>query len=243
MHNPIEHFELHALIPLHLFGFDISINKAVIMMWIITTLIIAFFFAAMKNKSLVPGRLQSTAEILVDFLYSMVADNIGEKEAKRFFPYIATLFMFIFFCNVTGLVPGSHTVTSQVMVTGFFALLTFTISIITGFYYHGLGFFRVICPPGIPAPLYPLIIPIEIISFFSKPFSLAVRLFANMTAGHTVLIVFFGMVVTLPIIAAWIPFVFSVVIYCLEVFIAIVQAYIFTILSCVYIGDAKNMHH
>lgn len=243
MHNPVEHFELPPIIPLYLFGFDISINKAVIMMWICTALIVIFFRAAMKSKNVIPGRLQSVAEVLVDFLYTMVVENIGEKEAKKYFPYIGTLFLFVLFCNLTGLVPGAHTVTSQIIVTGFFALLGFTISIITGFIYHGLHFFKVFCPPGIPVLLIPLLIPIEIISFFAKPFSLSVRLFANMTAGHTVLLVLFGMTVTVPLLAAWIPFVFTIIINAMEVFIAVVQAYIFTILSCVYIGDAKNMHH
>ncbi|MBI5187274.1 MAG: F0F1 ATP synthase subunit A [Nitrospinae bacterium] len=243
MHNPIEHFELHAIIPLHLFGFDISINKAVIMMWVCTILILLFFRAGMKKRSLVPGRLQSVVELLVDFLYGMVAENIGEKDAKKYFPYIASLFMFILFCNLTGLVPGTHTVTSQIIVTGFFAVLGFAIAMITGFVKHGTHFFSIFCPPGVPLPLVPIMIPIEIISLLAKPFSLSVRLFANMTAGHTVLLVLFGLVVTVPALAAWIPFVFSVLINALEVFIGVVQAYIFTILTCVYIGDANKMAH
>ncbi len=243
MHNPIEHFELLPLISLSLFGIDISINKAVIMMWVCTAFIIFFFRAAMRNKSIIPGRLQSTAELLVTFIHDMVADNISEKDARKFLPYIASLFLFVFCCNLSGLIPGAFTVTSQIMVTGFFALLGFTISIITGFLNHGVGFFKVVCPPGVPPLLLPLLIPIEIISFFAKPFSLSVRLFANMTAGHTVLLVLFGMTVTLPLFTAWIPFLFTIIINAMEVFIAIVQAYIFTILSCVYIGDAKNMHH
>ena len=243
MHNPIEHFQLLPLIPLSLFGYDISINKAVIMMWICTALIVILFRTAMKSRSLVPGRLQSVVEMLVDFLYTMVRETIGEKEARIYFPYIASLFLFILLCNLSGLVPGAHTVTSQIIVTGFFAVLGFSISIITGFIKHGLHFFKVICPPGVPVLLYPLIIPIEIISLFAKPFSLSVRLFANMTAGHTVLLVLFGMTVTVPLAAAWIPFLFTIIINGLEVFIAVVQAYIFTILTCVYIGDANQMHH
>ncbi len=243
MHNPIEHFELPPIISMYLLGFDISINKAVIMMWVCTALIAIFFRMAMKQKNIIPGRLQSVAEMVVSFLYDMVEGTIGEKDARKYFSYIASLFLFILFCNLTGLVPGAHTVTSQVIVTGFFAVLGFSISIVTGFVKHGVGFFKIICPPGVPVALLPLIIPIEIISLFAKPFSLSVRLFANMTAGHTVLLVLFGMVVTVPFVVAWIPFVFTIIINALEVFIAVVQAYIFTILTCVYIGDANNMHH
>lgn len=252
MSNPIEHFELHPFksmlgfdisITMPLLGYDLSINKAVVMMWICTALIAVFFHVAMKQRSLIPGRLQSVAELLVDFLYDMVVETIGEKDARTYFSYIASLFLFILCCNLTGLVPGAHTVTSQVIVTGFFAVLGFSISIITGFVKHGVGFFKIICPPGVPMALLPLIIPIEIISLLAKPFSLSVRLFANMTAGHTVLLVLFGMVVSVPLLVAWIPFLFTIIINALEVFIAVVQAYIFTILTCVYIGDANNMHH
>jgi len=243
VHNPIEHFALPALIPLHLFGYDISINKAVIMMWICTGLIFALFKTGMRNKSLVPGRLQSVVEMLVDFLHTMVSENIGEKETRIFFPYIASLFLFILFCNISGLVPGAYTVTSQIIVTGFLALLGFAISLVTGFIKHGMRFFRIFFPSGVPLPLLPIMAPIEVVSLLAKPFSLSVRLFANMTAGHTVLLVLFGLVVTVPVLAAWVPFVFSVFISALEVFIGLVQAYIFTILTCVYIGDANKMQH
>src|SRR2546422_7513179 len=287
--NPLHPFELHPYVPLSLFGLDISLNKAVIMMWVVIALAAGFLYMAGRQRRLLPTRLQSVAEVLVEFIRSMILDTMGEK-GLRFFPFVATLFVFILFCNLLGLIPGTYTVTSQIVVTGAFALFVYGLSIVVGFALHGLKFLQILIPPGTPIWLLPLMVPIELVSQLARPLSLAVRLFANMTAGPTILAVLFGMVVSIPLIAAplavkvgllilmvflvvgwrrviavtgtwglvemcilipviltviwirWLPFVFSIAINALEVGIAVIQAYIFTILTCVYLGDAITLH-
>jgi F-type H+-transporting ATPase subunit a len=240
--NPLEHFQLYKMLDLHLLGWDISINKAVIMMWLVTVMVILFFLAASRSVKLIPNKIQSLAEIALDFLKNMVLENMGE-EGLRFIPFVATLFFFILFSNLLGLIPGFYTVTSQLIVTGAFAGSVYLISLVVGFVYHGFGFFHILVPPGTPGWLLPLMIPIEIVSQLARPVSLAVRLFANMTAGHTVLGVLLGMAISLGLLIGWLPFGFSVAINLLEVGIAFIQAYIFTILTTVYLGDAIKMHH
>jgi len=241
MENPLHHFELHNLISLSLFGLDISINKAVIMMWLAIGLIFLFFRIAGAKKALVPSKIQSIAEISVDFLRGITTEYMGE-DGKKYFPFIASLFFFILFCNLLGLIPGSYTVTSQVIVTGVFAFVVYLISVIVGLSIHGFGFFKILVPSGTPLWLIPLMIPIEVISQLARPVTLALRLFANMTAGHTVLAVLFGLTVALEFYLGWLPFTFSVLVYMLELFIAFIQAYIFSVLACVYIGDAIKLH-
>src|SRR3989454_8040420 len=197
--NPLHPFELHPYGSLSLFGLDISPNKAVVMMWISIVLASSLLIIAARQQRLVPTRLQSLAEILVEFIRGMILDTMGEKGMK-FFPFVATLFVFILFCNLLGLIPGSYTVTSQIVVTAAFALFVYSMSIVVGFALHGLKFLQILIPPGTPFWLLPLMVPIEIVSQLARPLSLAVRLFANMTAGHTILAVLFGMVVSIPLI-------------------------------------------
>jgi len=239
--NPLHPFELHSYVPLSLFGLDISLNKAVIMMWVVIALASWLLYMAGRQRRLVPTRLQSVAEVLVEFIRSMILDTMGEK-GLRFFPFVATLFVFILFCNLLGLIPGTYTMTSQIVVTAAFALFVYGLSIVVGFALHGLKFLQILIPPGTPFWLLPLMVPIEIVSQLARPLSLAVRLFANMTAGHTILAVLFGMALSLPIFLGWLPFVFTIAINGLEVAIAGIQAYIFTILTCVYLGDAITLH-
>ena len=239
--SPLHPFELHSYLPISLFGLDISLNKAVIMMWVVIALAAWFLIAAGRQRRLIPGRLQSAAEMLVEFIQGMILDTIGPR-GTRFFPFIASLFIFILFANLLGLIPGSYTVTSQIVVTAAFALFVYTMSIVVGFAYHGIKFLQILIPPGTPPLLLPLMMPIELISQLARPFALAVRLFANMTAGHTILAVLFGMALSLPLLIGWLPFAFTVAISVLEVGIAFIQAYIFTILTCVYLGDAINLH-
>ncbi|MFZ5876840.1 MAG: F0F1 ATP synthase subunit A [Nitrospirota bacterium] len=241
MENPLHHFELHPWIPLSLFGIDVSINKAIVMMWIACGLVFLFFYVATRGQTLVPRRMQNIAEVAVEFLRGLAVDNMGPM-GNRFFPFIATLFFFVLFANLLGLIPGSYTVTSQLIVTGFFALVVYTISLVVGFTLHGTHFLSVLTPPGTPAWLMPFMVPLELFSHLLRPVTLAVRLFANMTAGHIILIVLFSLMMTAPIFLKPLPFGFTVAIYGLEVFVAFIQAYIFTILACVYIGDAVKLH-
>jgi len=239
--NPLHPFELHPYGVFHLFGLDISLNKAVVMMWVVIALAALLLIKAGRGRRLVPTRLQSLAELLVEFIRGMILDTMGEK-GMRFFPFIATLFVFILFSNILGLIPGMYTVTSQIVVTAVFALFVYAMSIVVGFMIHGFKFLGILIPPGTPVLLLPLMMPIELISQLARPVSLAVRLFANMTAGHTILAVLFGMALSLPLLIGWLPFAFTIAINGLEVGIALIQAYIFTILTCVYLGDAINLH-
>ncbi len=241
MEDPLHAFELHCYVDLPLFGYNLCINKAVVMMWVVVGLVSFLLIAAGARKGLVPSKLQSMAELLVDFIRSMIMDTMG-KEGMKFFPFVATLFVFILFCNLLGMIPGSYTVTSQIVVTGLGALFVYGMSLVVGIMKHGAKFFGILVPEGTPAWLLPLMVPIEVISQLARPLSLAVRLFANMTAGHTVLAVLFGMSLSLPLLVGWLPFVFTIAINGLEIAIAFIQAYIFTVLTCVYMGDALNLH-
>ncbi len=241
MEDPLHAFELHCYVDLPLFGYNLCINKAVVMMWVVVGLVAFLLIAAGARKGLVPTKLQSMAEVLVDFIRGMIMDTMG-KEGMKFFPFIATLFVFILFSNLLGMIPGSYTVTSQIVVTGLFALFVYGMSLVVGVMKHGAKFLGILVPEGTPAWLLPLMVPIEVISQLARPLSLAVRLFANMTAGHTVLAVLFGMALSLPLLVGWLPFVFTIAINGLEIAIAFIQAYIFTVLTCVYMGDALNLH-
>jgi F-type H+-transporting ATPase subunit a len=239
--SPLHQFELHNWIPISFGGLDISINKAVVFMWIIVALASMVMVMAGSSRRLVPGKLQSLAEMMVEFIRNMILDTMG-KDGMRFFPLVATLFLFILFSNYIGLIPGTYTVTSQIIVTAAFSFLVYGISLVIGFWLHGIKFLGILVPPGTPGWLVPLMIPIEIISQLARPISLAVRLFANMTAGHVMLAVLFSLTIGGGLLIGWLPFAFTVAIYGLEFGIAFIQAYIFTILTCVYLGDAFHLH-
>lgn len=239
--SPLHPFELHNFFPINLGGLDISLNKAVITMWVIVALITFLMMKAGSARQLIPGKLQSLAEMLVDFIRSIILDTMG-KDGMRFFPLIATLFLFILFSNLIGLIPGSYTVTSQIVVTAVFALVVYGLSVVMGFVLHGAKFLGVLVPPGTPGWLLPLMVPIELISQLARPISLAVRLFANMTAGHVILGVLFGLAISGGLLIGWLPFAFTIAMNGLEVGIAFIQAYIFTVLTCVYLGDAFHLH-
>lgn len=210
-------------------------------MFLVVGLACTILIYAGRSRSLVPTKLQSLAEMLVDFIRGIIQDTMGQ-EGMRFFPLISSLFVFILFCNLLGLIPGSFTVTSQIVVTGVFAVAVYTLSLIVGFKIHGLKFLGILVPPGTPGWLLPLMIPIELISQLARPLSLAVRLFANMTAGHVILGVLFGLSIAGGLLIGWLPFAFTIALYGLEVGIAFIQAYIFVVLTCVYMGDALHPH-
>ncbi len=239
--SPLHPFELHNLIQITVGGLDISINKAVVMMWVVVALVTVLMVMAGSARRLVPGKLQSLGEILVDFIRGIILDTMGPGGMK-FFPLVATLFLFILFCNLLGLIPGAYTVTSQIVVTAVFAVVVYGLSLVMGFVLHGGKFLGILVPPGTPAWLLPLMIPIELISQLARPISLAVRLFANMTAGHVILGVLFGLAISGGLLIGWLPFVFTIAMNGLELGIAFIQAYIFTVLACVYLGDAFHLH-
>lgn len=239
--EPLHHFQVGKHLDMSFLGLDISTSNSVYWMWIAIALIMVFFHFAFKDPKTVPGRLQSLGEVGYLFVHGIVEEIVGEK-GRPFFPFIFGLFFFILFCNLSGLIPGSFTVTSQLIVTATFSLTIVGFSFVYGFYLHGKKYLKFFVPSGVPVLLMPLMVPIEIISFLARPVSLAVRLFANMTAGHTMLAVMFFYVVTLPWWGAWVPFGFTIIFTGVEIFIGFIQAYIFTILTCVYINDSIHMH-
>ena len=243
MENPLHHFEVHPILHMSLMGFDISINKAIIAMWDGLSFMFGLFMLVVKSGvRLIPGKLQVVAELALGFIMDMVEEFIGKKEAPKYFPFIATIFFFVLACNLIGMIPGSYTITSQLVVTGVFASFIFILTLFIGFAKHGLNFFGILVPPGVPKIMIPVMIPIEVISMIARPVSLSVRLFANMTAGHTILYVLFGLAMSTPLMIGWLPFGFTIAINGLEIAIAFIQAYIFTILTCVYIGDVIHLH-
>ena len=193
-----------------------------------------------SGRALVPSRLQSVTEMIYDFIRRTVTDTAGD-EGLKFFPYIFTLFIFVLLCNVLGLIPYSFTVTSHLAVTATLAVAVFLIVTLVGFIKHGVGFLGFFVPHGAPAPLLLILVPIELISYFVRPISHSVRLSANMLAGHAVLKVFAGFVAPLALGGA-LPLAVMVALFGLETLVAVVQAYIFTILTCIYLNDALHMH-
>jgi len=237
----MEQFEIKRIIPLELFGWDVSFTNASLFMVIAVVLIPLFYLFAMNRRALVPGRLQSIAELSYEFIANMIRDIVGEG-GMNYFPWVFTIFMFILVLNLLGLVPYSFTVTSHIIVT--FALAAMVWLIITGigFVNHGPGFLKLFVPSGVPWWLLPIIIVIEVISYLIRPISHSVRLFANMMAGHAMLKVFAGFVIGLGILGGWAPLVFLIGFTGLELVVAFLQAFIFTVLTCIYLNDAVNMH-
>jgi F-type H+-transporting ATPase subunit a len=199
-----------------------------------------FLMLGTRRNALVPGRWQSVAELSYEFIANMIRDNVGQ-EGRKYFPFIFTLFMFVFFGNMLGMVPYSFTYTSHIIVTFAMAAVVFVGVTTIGFMKHGIRFLGFLMPTGIPVFMAPLIIPIEILSYFTRPVSLALRLFANMTAGHTMLKVFASFVFGLGVFGI-VPLALVAALTGLEFIIAFLQAYVFTILTCVYLNDALHMH-
>jgi F-type H+-transporting ATPase subunit a len=252
--GPMEQFEILPIVRLTLGGVDVSFTNSAMWMLIGVAAITAFFFAATRGRALVPGRVQSAAEVLHEFMADLVRSTIGE-DGMKFFPYVFTLFVFILAMNLFGLLPSipgaphalhTFTPTSHIIVTLALAMLTILIVVVYGFWKNGLKFFKLFAPSGLPIWLYPLLVPIEVISFLSRPISLAVRLFANMLAGHIILKLFAGFVVSLIAAGGFVtalgiaPFAGAVAVTMLEFLVAALQAYVFAILTCIYLSDAAH---
>lgn len=248
MPDPIHQFDLHRIFNINLFGHDISFTNSSFYMLASALAVVGFLTYAMQSRALVPNRLQSTAEMAYEFVAGMIRDSMGE-EGMKFFPLIFTLFMFIFAANMIGLIPGAFTVTSHIIVTAALALLVFFTVIIVGFWKNGIHFLRLFVPEGVPIYVLPLVSAIEVISFFSRPISHSLRLFANMLAGHITLKVFAGFIVmllgaagTVKLLAP-LPLIAVVGITALEFLVAFLQAYVFTMLTCMYLNDALHPGH
>ena len=241
-HNPLEQFQIHRIVPIKIGGLDISFTNSALCMVIATLLVTLLMVYGMRRQALVPGRLQAMAEMAYEFVANMLRDNVG-KEGMPFFPFIFTLFMFILFANLLGMVPFSFTTTSHIAVTFALAIVVFVGVTIIGFVLHGFHYLKLFVPSGVPIFLLPLLIVIELISYLVRPISLSVRLFANMLAGHTMMKVFAGFVIALGVLLGWAPLAFVVALTGLEIMIACLQAYVFAVLTCIYLNDAVHMHH
>ncbi|HEY5597163.1 MAG TPA: F0F1 ATP synthase subunit A [Kiloniellales bacterium] len=239
-HSPLAQFEIKPLISLRLGEVDLSYTNSALFMTIALVLAGSFLILATRRGALVPGRWQSLAEISYEFVANMIRDNVGH-EGRKYFPLIFSLFMFVLFGNLLGLIPYSFTYTSHIIVTFAMAAVVFVGVTIIGFKKHGLHFLSFLMPAGVPLFMAPLIVPIEILSYFTRPVSLSLRLFANMTAGHTMLKVFAGFVALLGVFGV-VPLLLVAALTGLELIIAFLQAYVFTILTCVYLNDALHLH-
>ena len=241
--NPMHQFNVYRIGPeISLGNVDISFTNASLFMMISALTIISVLFAGTKRKAIVPTKIQLLTELSYTLVSKMISDTAGSK-AKPYFPFVFSLFMFVLFCNMLGMLPYSFTVTSHIIVTFALAAVIFLGVTIIGFVNHGVGYLKLFIPKGVPLFLLPLIVIIEIISYLSRPVSLSVRLFANMMAGHTMLKVFGGFVISLGIIGGWLPLSFAVALTGLEILIAFLQAYVFAILTCIYLNDALNLNH
>lgn len=248
MANPLHQFEISTIVPIRIGGIDASLTNSSVFMIIAVALVTGFFVLGVKSRALVPGRLQSVAELAYEFVANMLRSNVG-SEGRPYFPFIFSLFFFILMGNMLGMVPYGFTYTSHLAVTLGMAVVIFIGTTIIGFAKHGVGFFGFFLPHGTPWYVAPLLVPIEILSYFFRPISLGLRLFANMTAGHTLLKVFAGFAAgfvasmgALGILPALIPMAATVALTGLEFLIAFLQAYVYAVLACIYLNDALHMH-
>jgi F-type H+-transporting ATPase subunit a len=238
--SPIEQFEIKRFLDLDIGIVDASFTNSSMLMVIAVSLITLLLVMGVRRRSLVPGRWQSIVELAYDFVASMIRTNVG-SDGRPYFPFIFSLFMFILFGNMLGMLPYSFTFTSHLAVTLGMALVVFIGTTVIAFAKHGFRFFSFFLPHGTPWYVAPLLVPIEILSYFTRPVSLSLRLFANMTAGHTLLKVFGGFIVAMGV-AGIIPAAAVVALTGLELVVAFLQAYVFAILSCIYLNDALHMH-
>ena len=248
MADPIHQFQIDKIVTLgHIGSVEIAFTNSGLYMFLAVGLTMAFLYFATSAKALVPSRLQSLAEMTYEFVASTVKGSAGE-EGMKFFPLVFALFTFVLVCNLLGMLPGGFTVTSHIIVTFALAMLVFLTVILVGVARHGLHFLDLFIPAGVPFFILPIVVPIEIISFLSRPISLSVRLFANMLAGHIALKIFAGFVASLGAAGVWailapLPLALAVGLTALELLVAFLQAYVFTILTCIYLNDALHPGH
>lgn len=243
--GPIHQFQIHKIVPIEVGGLDFSFTNSSLFMVVSVLLAASFLYFATSARSLIPGRAQSVAEMSYEFIANILREGAGSAGMK-FFPLVFTLFMFVLTANLLGMFPYFYTVTSQIIVTFALSMLVILIVVFYGFFKHGFGFLKLFLPQGVPAILLPLVIAIEVISFLARPISLSVRLFANMLAGHITLKVFAGFVASLGALGALgvggaiLPLIMTVALTALEFLVAFLQAYVFAVLTCMYLNDALH---
>ncbi|MEM7302440.1 MAG: F0F1 ATP synthase subunit A [Pseudomonadota bacterium] len=249
--DPISQFNVNRLLPMEVGGYDVSFTNSALFMTLTVALSAGYLIFTTSGRGLIPGRLQSISEMAYEFIANLLRESAG-NEGMKFFPLVFSLFVFILVANFFGMMPYFFTVTAHIIITFALAMLVISTVVIYGFWRNGLGFLKLFVPSGVPGVLVPLIVLIEVLSFLSRPLSLSVRLFANMLAGHITLKVFTGFVISLAgaevlgvfgYIAAILPFVFAIALTALEFLVAFLQAYVFAILTCMYLNDAIHPSH
>ena len=240
MSNPMEQFVVKPIVPIEVGGIDISFTNSALFMMLAVAVSTLLFALCLRKRTLVPSVAQSVPETIYEFISSLLRENVG-IEGLKYFPFIFTVFLFVAFGNLLGLFPYAFTFTSHLTAVGSLSLIALAFNILIGIKKKKIGWLRTFMPRGIPMALAPLIVPIEMISFLSKSFSLTVRLVANMTVGHIMLKIIAGFVAALGLLG-FIPVLFNCCIVCFEIFIALLQAFIYTVLSCIYLGDALHEH-
>lgn len=245
MIDPLSQFIIKPLVSLEFFGYDVSFTNSSLFMTLTTLSILIYLHKSTSLQAMIPNRIQASLELIYEFIQDIISANVGPK-GKNFAPYIFSIFVFILMGNLLGLVPYSFTFTSHIIVTLSMACMVFIFVTILGIIKHGWGFLRLFFPEDVPIFIAPLLVPVEIMSYLSRPISLGVRLFANMVAGHAMLKIFAGFVVILStgsfLPLSILPLGVNVLITAFEVMVAVLQAYVFTILTCIYLNDALNLH-
>jgi F-type H+-transporting ATPase subunit a len=239
-HSPLAQFEIKRLVDINIAGLDLSFTNSSLMLVLIVGLIFAFFFAGTRKLSLIPGRMQSLVEMSYDFIANMIRDNVG-PEGKKYFPFVFSIFLLVLGANFVGMLPFAFTVSSHIVLTFALAFFAFIVLNIIGFARHGMHYFHLFAPSGVPGWSLILITPIELISYLIRPFSLSVRLAAAMTAGHIVMKIFCTFVIMLGV-AGIFPLLFATALVGLELLVSFIQAFIFSMLICIYLNDAVNLH-
>lgn len=240
MSNPMEQFVIKPIVPIKIGDVDISFTNSALFMVLAVVVSTMLLGLCLRKRSIVPTVAQSIPESLYEFIAGLLKENVG-VEGLKYFPFIFSLFLFVAFGNLLGLFPYAFTFTSHLTAVGTLSIIALLFNVVIGIKKKKFGWLRTFLPKGIPFALAPLIVPIEMISFLSKPFSLTVRLVANMTVGHIMLKIIAGFVVALGV-AGVVPVIFNSCIVCFEIFIALLQAFIYTVLSCIYLGDALHEH-
>lgn len=246
--DPLHQFQINPIVQIVIAGFDVSFSNSALFMVVAVAAIYYLLTQGMKPGALVPGRLQCLAETFYEFVANLVRDNAG-NDARPYFPFVFSVFMFVLFGNMLGMIPYTFTFTSHIIVTFALAMVVFVFVTVLALMKHGMHFFSFFMPHGAPIALAPILIPIEVISYLMRPVSLSIRLFANMMAGHTMLKVFAGFTVmmisglgALGFVAGLLPLAINIALTGFEFLVAFLQAYVFSILTCLYIRDALELH-
>jgi len=238
--EPLEQFVIKPIVPLHIGKFDVSFTNSALLMTIAVLVVSAIVVIGTRREALVPGRIQSLGELAYEFVGNMIDETVG-AEGQRYFPFIFTLFMFILFGNLLGLIPFGYSFTGQIIVTFAMAAVVFIGVTLIGIWRHGWHFLSFFVPHGVPFVLLVLLVPIELLSYLIRPFTLSIRLFANMLAGHTMLAIFGGFAASIGVLGL-LPLGLDILIFFLELLVAVLQAYVFAILTCLYLNDAIHLH-